>query len=121
MATNARFRALKRKIQRMINRWRAILMHTALHHSRMRKESIQKRSAPSPDKARKRQQRLGKMRDRRQGRSRNRDRGVAKAAKEEQLWQLKSNALREKSRDRKQQAMDRWTITATTSGNYRGL
>ncbi|MBI1275897.1 hypothetical protein GC177_07990 [bacterium] len=66
---------------------------------------------------------LGRARERQKpGRTRTRDRdeGVKKSAKEEQLWQLKSNAMREKARNRKKEAMDRWQMLNTSGGSFRG-
>jgi hypothetical protein len=54
-------------------------------------------------------------------RSRSRDRDIKRSAREEQTWKLKTDAMREKARDRKKEAMNRWSMTATSGGAFRGI
>ncbi len=59
------------------------------------------------------------------GRARTRERGspdkrLKHTAQEEQLWKLRSMTQREKTRHRKQEALNRWTMTATSGGMFRG-
>lgn len=123
----------RKLLQRAKNRRLAIFIHTHRHHDEQRAASLMgsqrgalkgdtrvkpsgKRRAAARDRLRQRQ---GRQRD---GRQRDRsDRSMRKSAQEEQLWQLKSRSMKERTRDRKREAMDRWAMTAVTGGSYRGV
>jgi len=115
-------RSLLRKFKKLFWQLRAralaIMFHMSrhAHHSGFQAPSEQK-SSDSRSKTQKLDARLGRLR----GRSRGRDDGVKRSAKEEQLWKIKADTLKEKSRQRKQEAMDRWKVAATTSGAFRGV
>jgi hypothetical protein len=127
--SKAALRKAKRKLRRLINR-RIFAMFMA--HKVMRAQANlraeQQSNALSALKGESSAKRLG-LAGKRKGlgrprpgraRARDRDEGVKKSAKEEQLWQLKSNAMKEKARQRKKDAMDRWQMLNTSGGAFRG-
>ena len=127
---NARVAALKHKLKKMLrilakrmrilkNRKLQILNLTHQHHM-SRKEKSLKEDYARFEKAFGKGK--GKSRSRPgRTRQRGRDQGIKKSAREEQMWKLKTDAMKEKARDRKKEAMNRWSMTATSGGAFRGV
>jgi hypothetical protein len=114
--SNLVLRKIRRKLRVLLNRGIFERLIAAKHHRQQFEKQSEALGLLSKDSSSARK--LSRPGRRRQ---RGRDKEIKKSAQEEQLWKIRSEAMREKIRHRKKDAMERWSITATTSGSFRGV
>jgi len=114
-------RLLRRRMQLIKNRKTQILNRAHQVHMDARKQEQKRDEARFQSAFGKGKGKSRSKAGRGRKRQRSRDRDIKRSAREEQMWKLKTESMREKARQRKKEAMNRWSMTATSSGAYRGL